>query len=146
MSILKNIKLFVYGTLKEGGKYSHYMSDCKFIKKMTIRGYTLLGLQRKKYGDLWYPLAVKATGRKIIGELYEVEPCVYEGIRYMEECGHLKPIQIGDVIMFFADGKSIQKLTAKNTEHGRNYNLVLIGEKWETSRELYERKKRENSK
>lgn len=142
---MKNIKLFVYGTLKKGGKYSWYLADCKFIKNMTIHGYTLLALKDKKWGDLWYPIAVKEKGKKIIGEVYDVEPCIYESICYMEEGGYLYPIQIDDITMFVANEKSLQQLTSKQTTHGRLHELVLVGEKWETSAELYERKKRENS-
>ena len=63
------IKIFVYGTLKKGGRLHEIISqfkENKFVKNYTLKNYTLYA-----YPQL-YPIAVQHVGKQVDGEIWEI--------------------------------------------------------------------------
>lgn len=66
---MTKVKVFVYGTLKKGGKLSYYLSSQKFLGAFkTAPRYRL-------YNISWFPglKEDEDNGKEIEGELYEVD-------------------------------------------------------------------------
>ena len=59
--------VFVYGTLKKGGKLHHYMKEAEFTGEASLKGYALWKVS-------WYPAIVKVDNPSSIvyGEVYSV--------------------------------------------------------------------------
>jgi gamma-glutamylcyclotransferase (GGCT)/AIG2-like uncharacterized protein YtfP len=62
------MRIFVYGTLKSGGKNHFYLKNSKFIRYETLKGYSLYDI---KHG---FPLMFKThDDAKVYGEVYEID-------------------------------------------------------------------------
>ena len=74
MKIPDKLKLFVYGTLKEGHRLHSWLDEAQFIRKGEVHGFTL-------YSNGSYPIAVLEENGCIEGEIYQVD----EKTTYMQE-------------------------------------------------------------
>ena len=62
------MRIFVYGTLKKGGKNHFFLQDSKFIRYETLKGYSIYDI---KHG---FPLMFKTEeNSKVYGEVYEID-------------------------------------------------------------------------
>lgn len=68
-------ELFVYGTLKQGGKWHHLMESSQFLGDDAIKG--------EMYVDVYFPYLFEGDDR-IEGEVYDVQPKEYGVIAAME--------------------------------------------------------------
>ncbi len=60
-------KVFVYGTLKKGGRLNHYLDESRFVENKIIKGYSLYNLG-------WFP-GIQFTGEEtdvVHGEVWEI--------------------------------------------------------------------------
>ncbi|NPA16561.1 MAG: gamma-glutamylcyclotransferase [Aquificae bacterium] len=83
--------LFVYGTLKRGGKLHRYMDGARFIGEGRIEGYRM-------YLVDWYPAVVRGYGN-VYGEVYMVDRKLLRLIDGIEEEGVLYRREKVDVKM-----------------------------------------------
>jgi len=75
-------KLFVYGTLKRGFCNHHYLRDARFLgEATTLTPYPLVAPKK------WYPYLIDAPGegKRVRGELYEVDAATLKRIDRLEE-------------------------------------------------------------
>jgi gamma-glutamylaminecyclotransferase len=75
-------KIFVYGTLKEGFCNHRLLKDAKFLgKARTKEAYPLIAPK------VWYPYLIDAPGegKRVLGELYEVDLPTLKRIDRLEE-------------------------------------------------------------
>ncbi len=75
-------KLFVYGTLKRGLSNHHYLQKAKFLSKATtLEPYPLIAPKKT------YPYLVdkRGVGKRVKGELYEVDIVTLKRIDRLEE-------------------------------------------------------------
>lgn len=70
-------ELFVYGTLKQGGKWHHLIEDETYLGKDTVEGEMYL----EKGG--YYPILFVGTDL-ITGEVYSVRPEAYDAVVALE--------------------------------------------------------------
>ena len=74
--------LFVYGTLKEGGRLHHLLKDSTFLGTYyTEPNYFLFDTGPV---PMVFPVP-KGTGQKVEGEIYEVNDSEFRTIKTMEE-------------------------------------------------------------
>ncbi|WP_457640197.1 gamma-glutamylcyclotransferase family protein [Persephonella sp.] len=71
--------LFVYGTLKRGGRLHHHLSGARFIGEGYVKGY-------KMYLVDWYPAVVKGEGI-VYGEVFAVSKDVLDVVDKVEDEG-----------------------------------------------------------
>ncbi|WP_456434427.1 gamma-glutamylcyclotransferase family protein [Thermosulfuriphilus sp.] len=69
--------VFVYGTLKRGGKLHSYLQGARYQGKATLKGYAL-------YKISWYPGIVPEEGASVCGELYQVNQRLLESLDQLE--------------------------------------------------------------
>ncbi|MGB3585867.1 MAG: gamma-glutamylcyclotransferase family protein [Tunicatimonas sp.] len=60
-------KIFVYGTLRQGGIYDHYLASSELVQA----GYRLPGYALYDYQH-WYPYMIAQTGSSVVGDIYRV--------------------------------------------------------------------------
>lgn len=73
--------LFVYGTLKRGGKYHSYLDEASLVaEQATVKG-TLYDT------GLGYPAMVLSGIDEIQGEVYEIPDVLWPALDYLEDCG-----------------------------------------------------------
>ncbi|WKN42629.1 gamma-glutamylcyclotransferase family protein [Tunicatimonas pelagia] len=71
--------IFVYGTLRRGGMYAHYLADSELIKeKYYLSGYALYDYQQ------WYPYMIAQTGSSVIGDIYQVAEVALPAVHELE--------------------------------------------------------------
>lgn len=86
MTNTEKIKVFVYGTLKEGrGLNSHYMRNSTFIKKDTVKG--------NLYSLGPYPALTKGNN-DVPGEIWEMPKNDFEDVTRMEESAGYQTLEI----------------------------------------------------
>ena len=72
-------KIFVYGTLKEGGRWHH------LIEKATVIGYgKLSGYEMYVLEDGFMPMLKESPGDAVYGEVYEVNDTTLDRLRQLE--------------------------------------------------------------
>lgn len=77
-------KVFVYGTLKKGGRLNVHLEKSKFIEERTLDDYAL-------YNVSWFPgikKVEKGTGC-VKGEVYEVNEHIMKTLDVVEGCPNL---------------------------------------------------------
>lgn len=76
---LSFMKLFVYGTLKRGGRLNCWLSGCPFVgEARTVRGYTLVSL------GVFPAMVRRPGGGGVTGEIYEVDGATLEWLDLVE--------------------------------------------------------------
>lgn len=77
-------KLFVYGSLKRGFGNHHFLEESKFVSKITTK---ISSFRMFSLGG--FPgVSLQPNGRKIIGELYEIDDNTLQRIDYLEGNGN----------------------------------------------------------
>ena len=108
------MKIFVYGTLKQG-EYNHKcLKNSTYIDDAMLKGFTLYDTG---YG---YPAAVEEEYSCITGEVYEVSEQDYKYIRSMELGAGYDEIDLGEFIIYTFPKERIKHL----------YNAKKIGKSW----------------
>ncbi|AQQ54923.1 gamma-glutamylcyclotransferase family protein [Planococcus lenghuensis] len=74
------MNLFVYGTLKQGGKYHHYLKNAKRVLPDAMAKGTLYDT------NLGYPAMTLEGKGKVRGEVYEVPEQLWPHIDELEDC------------------------------------------------------------
>ena len=80
------MRIFVYGSLKKNKKLHNYLKTAKFIGKAeTCFSYPLI-LSK----SCWYPylLNIKNTGKRVKGEVYEINYNLLKRLDRLEEVPH----------------------------------------------------------
>ena len=77
-------KVFVYGTLKKGGRLNGHLDNSKFIEEKTLTGF-------KMYNVGWFPGIIVTNNNEdvIHGEVYEVSPDTLNRLDMVEGVPHL---------------------------------------------------------
>ncbi len=81
--------LFVYGTLKKGYIFHHYLKKSEFISEGYIKGYRM-------YLVSWYPAVVNGD-KTVYGEVYKVDQKTLSLIDELEDEGNTYKRIIDDV-------------------------------------------------
>lgn len=100
-------KLFVYGTLRRGGKLHMHMRGARYIKDIDIHFYKLV-----MHPHQWFPAMVRAPVHSTVkGEVYEVDDDMLERLKIVEGHPHLfkltevgvSDLSLGTVYAFVAE-------------------------------------------
>ena len=79
----KKLKVFVYGTLKQGNRNHGYLAGAKFLyKAQTLKKFAMVG----KEAPFPYLLGESKHGYNVIGEVYEIEEDTKEALDILEGC------------------------------------------------------------
>ncbi|MEM8965584.1 MAG: gamma-glutamylcyclotransferase family protein [Bacteroidota bacterium] len=74
--------IFVYGTLRRGGMYAHYLSDSELVaEKYRLSGYALYDYQQ------WYPYMIAQAGSSVVGDVYRVSEAALPALHELEGVG-----------------------------------------------------------
>lgn len=115
--LYKMIKLFVYGTLRKGGRFDMFLDTAKYIGEATAKGFQLF-----TNGD--YPMIVPGDG-VVHGEVYEIDEKTHEFMDIMDlEYGYKS-----ETIDVLVDGKKDTALAfiGDNELHSRVWHMVEDG-------------------
>ena len=74
--------IFVYGTLMKNQRNHHYMKNCKYLYDAVLNDYCLYDVSN-------YPGAFKKKGKKVYGEVYEVDEESKKQMDVLEDEGNL---------------------------------------------------------
>lgn len=81
----EKIKVFVYGTLKQGRRNHGYLAEAKFLyKAQTLKKFAMVG----KDAPFPYLLGESEQGHQIIGEVYEIDEDIKEALDILEGNPH----------------------------------------------------------
>lgn len=71
--------IFVYGTLRRGGMYAHYLAHSELIKeRYVLPGYALYDYQQ------WYPYLVERSDSSVVGDIYQVSESALPALHELE--------------------------------------------------------------
>jgi gamma-glutamylcyclotransferase (GGCT)/AIG2-like uncharacterized protein YtfP len=117
----KPVRVFMYGSLKRGFFNHGRMGPQKFVGPATAKGFTLVSLGP-------YPGAVRARGRRVFGEVYDLTSRQYEDIERMERGAGYEPVRIRTrhglvtIFVFTRERKLIgSRWTLKHQNNGRRW-------------------------
>ena len=72
------MNLFVYGTLKKGGKIHFFLKESRFIRYAILEGYSLYDINHG------FPLMFEDPEGKVYGEIYEIDSDTLSSIDALE--------------------------------------------------------------
>ena len=75
--------LFVYGTLRPGGRAQDMMNEFRYVGRARVRG--------KLYTLGWYPGLVLGEEGEVTGDVYEVPVSAFEQLDHYEGCASTSP-------------------------------------------------------
>ncbi|MEM6842333.1 MAG: gamma-glutamylcyclotransferase family protein [Bacteroidota bacterium] len=71
--------IFVYGTLRRGGMYAHYLANSELLQeKYRLPGYALHDYQQ------WYPYMIAQAGSSVVGDIYRVSEADLSRLHQLE--------------------------------------------------------------
>lgn len=71
--------IFVYGTLRRGGMYAHYLANCELVQEQYhLPGYALYDFQQ------WYPYMVPQPGSTVVGDICRVSQAFLPTLHELE--------------------------------------------------------------
>lgn len=98
-------KVFVYGSLKQGGWLHGHLAQSKFVKEDVLDGFRM-----EAFGA--FPVAIPCSESKISGEVYEIDSTTLSGLDWAEGYPHFYDRkQVGDTWVYF------QEAPESRTEH-----------------------------
>lgn len=109
------MKIFAYGTLKEGGILHKHMKGARFVKKRKIHGYALYLAPDETYPLLYY------TGEKkdvVVGELWQISEKIKRRLDTYEEGYVLKKLLKSPIMTYYPnyDIKHLSRLIPTNRQ------------------------------
>lgn len=116
------MKIFAYGTLKQGGILHKHMKDAKYIKQKKISGYVLYLAPNETYPLLYY------TGNKkdvVVGEMWKIDKKIKSKLDKYEEGYVLKKIMKSPIMTYYPnfDIKHLCKKIPKNSDGNYEFNV-----------------------
>lgn len=72
--------LFVYGTLKRGGKYHTYLEEANLVAEQATAKGALYDT------GLGYPAFSLAGGGDVVGEVYDIPDVLWPALDFLEDC------------------------------------------------------------
>jgi gamma-glutamylcyclotransferase (GGCT)/AIG2-like uncharacterized protein YtfP len=118
------MKIFTYGTLKQGGILHKYMKDAKYIKQKKISGYVLYLAPNKIYPLLYY------TGNKkdvVVGEIWKINKKNKSKLDKYEEGYLLKKLMKSPIMTYYPnfDIKHLCDKIPKNSDGRYEFNVEM---------------------
>ena len=110
-------KLFVYGTLKEGGKWHHILENSKFVGDGKLSGFEMYVLK-----DGFMPMIKESPGDVVYGEIYEVNDSTLDRIRLLER--QYKEMSVNVVI----DGVSLKCYAYTYSDYLSHYEWIRVSD------------------
>lgn len=78
---MQTYSVFVYGTLRKGGTYHHFLKNARLLKE----NYLLPGFRLYDYRH-WYPYMVKGNKEDVVtGEIYKVDEAGLQLLNQLED-------------------------------------------------------------
>lgn len=117
------MKIFAYGTLKEGGILHKHMEGAKYVRNKKLMGYVLYLARDETYPLLYY------TGKKkdvVVGELWKINKIIKSKLDKYEEGYVLKKLMDSPIMTYYPnfDITHICKKIPKD-ENGRyEFNIL----------------------
>ena len=120
--------LFVYGTLKQGGKYHCYLEEAELVEERAMAKGSLYDT------EMGYPAMVLASEGQVEGEIYNVPEVLWPALDYLEDYSGNPEIDLYDKkkIQVEVDGKVVETLAYLAKDKNLLKTPIPTG-KWEVS-------------
>jgi gamma-glutamylcyclotransferase (GGCT)/AIG2-like uncharacterized protein YtfP len=119
---MKNIKIFVYGTLKRGFYNNVYLKHSTFIgMALTKYKYPMVRLEE----EFPYLINDKNHGKHVKGELFEIDDITLKMLDILEDYPHLYTRETIELVI---DGKEIEAITYFATDEIKYQSLEFLEE------------------
>lgn len=98
--------LFVYGTLKQGGKYHSYLDEAELVEERALAKGSLYDT------GMGYPAMVLSSDCQVEGEIYDIPEVLWPALDYLEDYSGNPEIDLYDKkkIQVEVDGKVVETL------------------------------------
>ncbi|EMF46809.1 Butirosin biosynthesis protein BtrG [Planococcus halocryophilus Or1] len=117
--------LFVYGTLKQGGKYHCYLDEAELVEERATAKGSLYDT------GMGYPAMVLSKDCQVEGEIYDIPDVLWPALDYLEDYSGNPEIDLYDKkkIQVEVDGKAVETLVylAKDEKLLKNQSPQEIG-------------------
>jgi gamma-glutamylcyclotransferase (GGCT)/AIG2-like uncharacterized protein YtfP len=111
----KKVKLFLYGTLRTGGRLRPYYIMKDLQHNIKLKGYTLVS------SGFGYPIAIKKKNKSIVGDIAEVTSEVFDSVKTMEESAGYKTVLLKEHNAYMFVQESANLATLPNFENWLEY-------------------------
>ncbi|EGA91224.1 butirosin biosynthesis protein BtrG [Planococcus donghaensis MPA1U2] len=118
--------LFVYGTLKQGGKYHCYLDEAELVEKRATAKGSLYDT------GMGYPAMVLSSDCQVEGEIYDIPEVLWPALDYLEDYSGNPEMDLYDKkkIQVEVDGKVVETLAYLAKDEKLLKDLIPTG-KWE---------------